>query len=157
MRPETYSLFMPLAAGLLRCSRLPLYKWRARHQKRSLHKEKSSNKADLDTCSSLCFLGLFLKVLWYTEAREYLLPGTLVWTEATSSWTISSLLFPSPPEDDLGWTSSMVLIKVLVSLYCNGGKRESSEDSNSQKRTCGTVYLTEIMATVKKRKILCWR
>lgn len=46
----------------------------------------------------------------------------------------------------------MMLIKVLVSLYCNGGKRQNSEDSDSQKIICSTYgLLIEIMLVVKKQ------
>lgn len=49
----------------------------------------------------------------------------------------------------------MVLIKVLVSLYCNGGKRQNSEDSDSQKIICSTYgLLIEIMLVVKNKDII---
>lgn len=63
-------------------------------------REEATPEAGLDT--GVAALTLSLKLPFYTDALNCSLPGTLVRTEATSSWTISSLLFPSPPVNDRG-------------------------------------------------------
>lgn len=54
------------------------------------------------------------------------IPGILIRIVLASSWTISSLLFPDPCAVDRGCTSSIVVIKVFVSLRCNKEARSES-------------------------------
>lgn len=46
------------------------------------------------------------------------LPGILAKMESASSWTTSSLLFPPPADEERGWTSRMVPMRVIVSCLC---------------------------------------